>query len=159
MIRKFAFHLLALLGLIAISACAALFSSSRHPADLTGLWLDAAAATATDSTFWLLAENGEQRIVRVAQVTGVDGAMRMERNESFGGQWWSISGRMSDVLQRRLCFTVRPRVEGACYRFDIDTVASGSAVQRRMTVYAYPINRPRQPPADRVFLQWSRSVP
>lgn len=149
--RGFVVILLTCSGLLGIPACAFLSASGPHPRELAGIWFDSTTATSTDSSFWILAGNGEQRIMRATVVAGANGLSRVERAESFGGQWWSVSGRMSDHVRRRICFTVRPRVEGSCYRFDVDTVMSGTTPLRRLRVYAYPINRPRVQPRNHVF--------
>src|SRR6185436_15022072 len=108
---------LLVVALPAVSACAALFSSGPRPRELTGLWLDSSTSTPAESSYGHLTAHGAQRPLRVVAARGVDGAPRVERNESWAGQWWHLTGRLSDTAHRALCFTVRPNREGACYRF------------------------------------------
>ena len=135
------------------SACAIAVNSSQRPDDLSGTWFDSSSATATDSTYWVLLPGGEQRNIRITVVRGVNGAPRWERQEGPAAQWWYTSGRLSDTVNRRLCFTIRPRREGGCHRFELDTVYSGFTSWRRITLFAYPMNRPHQVQRDHVLLE------
>jgi hypothetical protein len=151
---RFALRLIATVTLLATSGCAFLFLSEPYPSTLTGMWLDSTTAIASDSSFWMLMPNGEERTLRVVAVRAVDGSRRWERNVGPVDQWWHVEGRLSDTTNRRLCITIRPRGGGGCHRFDLDTVKVGDRTQRRLVVYAYPMDRPHHIPMDHLLLEW-----
>lgn len=102
---------------------------------VAGEWVDVRKTTASDSTIWVLAADGDDALLTVHK--GADGTRREERQHY--GRW--SEGRVTDssgASVRALCFVRRPgRDAPSCDAIVLDSLRVGGAMRRRLTVRGY----------------------
>jgi len=110
------------------------FRRGPRPVALVGTWIDSAATTPNDTTFWVLDASGSRRIV--------------DRRQTDVDQWYVSNN--DDPARAKFCFAKRARNGATCARFELRSVSSPSGrPRRRLVVHSY------DPHSDRnwVFLE------
>ena len=135
------------------TACAGLGQLGPRPDALSGQWVDIAKTTVTDSSVWILAPNGQDRLLRIRVRRDTLGHVTVDRRIRSYALWY-LSGDLADSAARALCVNRRPgREAGSCMRFTLDTLPpdSISAVpRRRLTLRGY---RGQHHVAERVLIE------
>ena len=141
------------LVLLGIGACSSarggLFSLGPRPAELAGMWVDSAKTAALDSSVWILTPDGADRRLHITVSLEPDRSPRIEREDKRHGLWY-LSGPLTDMSKRALCYQRRARDGGSCVRFRIDTVAGVGATRRRLVILGFRGEREAIP---QVFLE------
>lgn len=148
-----AFRIRALVLLIATAiGCRSLYAPSPKPAQLVGVWVDSASATATDTVAWVLAADGADRTLHLHVTVDSAGRSHVSRDER-GYSSWYVDGTMGDTLQQSICVQNHAgRRESNCSRFILDTLPTspGGTVRRRLRIFGYCS---RHHTGDRVLLE------
>ena len=130
-----------IIGAMAIAACAPggrLFTPGPRPVELAGAWIDSAATTAHDSIVWILAPNGDDRMLALSVRPDSSGRETIHRDEKSAGFWY-LQGALTDTAGRVICYKKRARNGGTCVHFTLDSIRLANGMQRRrLTVRDFP---------------------
>ena len=122
----------------------------NHPAALVGEWIDSVKTTPGDTSLWVLGPSGSDGFRRIRAASGDAAAADAGASEVRHYGSWYLSGNLADAAGRALCFTNRPgRSAPTCRPFDLDSVASGAGLRRRLVIRSY---QGGHSVADRVLL-------
>lgn len=123
-----------LLAVICVGcASGSLFHSGQRPSELVGAWVDSAASSPADTTAWILARDGDYRLLTIRARIDNRGASATTFEDRHYAQWY-LSGSFEDTLRREFCFKRRSRNGGSCMRFQLDTAVDG---RRRLRLLGY----------------------
>lgn len=115
-----------------LSACATL---QRHDVDVaivSGEWVDLGKTTPGDTMVWVLADGGDDELLRVSVAGG-----SVHTRRSHFGRWSTASGAGAGQAPA-LCFVRRPgRDAPSCVAFTLDTIWSDAHPLRRLTLANY----------------------
>ena len=124
-------------GLLAARGCSGPLPWLRgdivnHPASLVGEWVDVEKSSPTDSSIWLLDENGYDGGMRVTYDPEHGGAPQISRSQ-YG--YWYVRRRGAD---EELCVTRRPsRDAPSCTAFETTADSSVAPPRRVVRLAAY----------------------
>ena len=142
-------RLILVLGIGACSAaCGRFFTLGPRPSELAGTWVDSAKTTQTDSSLWILAPNGADRVLHITVSPRVNTSPRVESHETRRGSWY-MSGALADASKRALCFKRRARDGPSCMRFRLDTVIKNGS-RRRLVLLG---DRRERQTSEQVFVE------
>jgi hypothetical protein len=141
----------ALLGSVACVHPSQWLRPGAHPLEITGVWLNLAQSSATDTIAWVLAPNGDEQtmIIHVAKGAG-DTPVTTIREVRKG--LWFLNGALTDSARRAICYQPHSRGGSTCVNFRLDTLPQvrGVSLRRRLTVLGFQGERPT---GDRVLLE------
>ncbi|MBI3792637.1 MAG: hypothetical protein HY275_17410 [Gemmatimonadetes bacterium] len=126
-------------GLLIAAACGGTVAPPAEApapvASLAGQWVDVRKSSPSDTTIWVLAEDGDDALLVVHRAA--DGTVSESRQHY--GRW--SEGRVTDAAgaaQRALCFVRRPgRDAQSCDPVSVEHVEVNGVATRRLTVRGY----------------------
>ena len=123
------------------TGCAPLHLGPTHgytrPSQLVGEWVDVANTSPSDSTIWVLRENGYFAHARLHLVSDSNGTSQLQHRETRDASWY-FDGSFGNAAHQSICFSKRlGRFGSACYAFTIDTLHEASTTITRLVIHGY----------------------
>lgn len=109
------------------------FHNGPRPSELVGTWVASAESATADTDAWVLARNGDYRMLTIRARRDSRESSTKTTEEHHYAQWY-LSRALAHTLRREFCFKRRARDGASCMRFQLDTLADG---RRRLRMLGY----------------------